>query len=122
MDIEKTRRYYDSLTDDDLCDCDSCRNFRMQIRETYPRIAEYLDTLGIDIAKPFETWSIELENGELLYPETMYLILGEPSGSFPVQIDDIDVHLTDSHPYVDMDDPHFVIELSSFRLKDLRIK
>ena len=120
MDIEKTRRYYEDLKEEDFCDCDSCRNFRTQIKETYPDLAEYLGSMGIDIEKPYETWSVEAGDGELLYPDTMYMAIGSSDDFVPVKIGDADIRMTDSYPYTDMKEEHFVIEVSPILLKDQR--
>ena len=67
MDIEKTREYYLNLKEEDVCDCEWCRNFITQIRKVYPDVAKYLDEMGVDIEKPYESWSLDPdENGNVL--------------------------------------------------------
>lgn len=59
LSIKETKQYYDSLTAEDLCNCAYCRNYIREIRNAYPKVAEYLLALGVDIEKPFETIPLE---------------------------------------------------------------
>ena len=51
VNITKTKEYYAKITDSELCGCDYCRNYRLQIKSALPEVAAYLDSLGIDIKK-----------------------------------------------------------------------
>ena len=44
VDVEKTREYYKTHS---LCDCASCRNFYAQVRNTFPKLCEFLSLFGI---------------------------------------------------------------------------
>ena len=59
MDIEGTKSYYEQISNRYLCDCAYCQNYVREIKVTYPKVAEYLCSLGIDIEKPFETMPLE---------------------------------------------------------------
>ena len=59
MDVRKTKHYYDVSAGDYVCTCEYCRNYVKEIRHAYPELSEYLETMGIDIEKPFETMPIE---------------------------------------------------------------
>ena len=59
INIAKTKEYYAYIDDSLLCDCSYCQCYREQIRSVYPKVAEYLDSLGVDIEKPFETSPLE---------------------------------------------------------------
>ena len=61
LDIEGTKSYYEQISNRDLCDCAYCQNYVREIKATYPKVAEYLFSLGIDIEKPFETITVEEE-------------------------------------------------------------
>ena len=74
--MEKTRRYYAEQKPEDYCDCEGCKNFRALARSAHPELAEYLDSLGVDIRWPFENTSVELEDGTSLYGG-WYLAFGE---------------------------------------------
>ena len=47
IDIEQTRQYYMSIKTEDLCDCDYCKNYCLQVKKEYPLVADYLNTLGV---------------------------------------------------------------------------
>lgn len=54
VDIEKTKEYYNTHS---LCDCVCCRNYYKQIEKELPKLKEFLDNFGVDIAKPDEVMS-----------------------------------------------------------------
>ncbi|MBQ5443719.1 MAG: hypothetical protein IIU29_00915 [Erysipelotrichaceae bacterium] len=117
MDIEKTKRYYDRLSDEDICDCVYCRNYVKEIRSTYQKLAAVLDDWGVDIQKPFETIPIGPAEEIMYYAGAQYVIMG-PSDDFKdTLIDDVRISVTDSHPMTEIDEDHFVIEISSICLK-----
>ena len=47
MDLERTKQYYEKLNGDDLCQCEYCRTYVREIRKALPRLAAYLQRLGI---------------------------------------------------------------------------
>ena len=98
MDIERTKQFYRELKQSDVCDCAYCRNYVKEVKKAYPAVTAYLQTLGVDIAKPFETMPLELdENGRMPYIGPQYLVFGAEVG-FAAATDDIQ-------------EPHFVIEI-----------
>lgn len=115
MDIERTKRFYRDLRQFDLCDCAYCRNYMKEAAAAYPAVAAYLQRLGIDIAKPFETMPLELdENGRMPYIGPQYLVFGEKEGfdaATVKDINDVEIRLAQSHPGDDIQEPHFVIEV-----------
>ena len=82
-DIEKTRAYYRDLGPENICSCDYCRNYCARVKAAYPEVARYLDSLGVDIEKPFETSPLEPdENGYLEYCVCQYVARRtSPTGS-----------------------------------------
>lgn len=75
MSIKETKQYYDSLTAVDLCNCAYCRNYIREIRNAYPKVAEYLLALGVDIEKPFETIPLEPDaTGSVEYLSSLTLL------------------------------------------------
>ena len=60
MNINETRKCYESLNPLDMCQCDSCKNFYSQVSEMYPEVAAFLNGIGVDIEKPHESWSVEV--------------------------------------------------------------
>lgn len=77
MSIKETKQYYDSLTAEDLCNCAYCRNYIREIRNAYPKVAEYLLALGVDIEKPFETIPLEPMKQEVLSIFLLSTLLSE---------------------------------------------
>ena len=74
MDIERTKQFYRELKQSDLCGCAYCRNYVKEAAKAYPAVTAYLQTLGVDIAKPFETMPLELdEDGRMPYIGPQYL-------------------------------------------------
>ena len=76
-DIEKTRAYYCNLGPENICGCAYCQNYCARVKVAYPEVALYLDSLGVDIEKPFETSPLEPdENGYLEYCVCQYIVFG----------------------------------------------
>ena len=117
MDIKKTRQYYNQLTDKDICDCAYCRNYVKEIRSSYAELTGYLDQLGIDIEKPFEAIPIDPVNGIMIYSGVQYVAMGAADDFKDTAIGDVRVFITDSHPMTDIQEDHFVIEISPIYLK-----
>lgn len=117
-DTKKTNAYYDSLTEGALCDCGYCLNYRTQIRSEFPKIAAYLDALGVDIEKPFETSPLAPdEKGMLTYCACQYLVFGSCKADYSHKIDDVEIRIASSYPSTGITEPHFVLELSPIRLE-----
>ena len=110
MDIERTKQFYRELKQSDVCDCAYCRNYVKEVKKAYPAVTAYLQTLGVDIAKPFETMPLELdENGRM-----PYIVFGAEVGFAAATVkdaNDVEVRLAQSHPDDDIQEPHFVIEI-----------
>lgn len=113
---DKNRLYYNQLSDSALCSCAYCKNYYKQIRQTYPSLTHYLAGLGIDIAKPWESNPLEVENGKLLYSSVQYLVMGEAQNFHETQIDGVTITLAQSYPEPDLDENFFVIELGPIEL------
>ena len=117
MSIEKTRRYYALLTDEDLCACADCRNYRKEIRSSYPELADFLNTWGVDAEKPLEVIPIGPGNGMMFYSGAQYVVIGSSDGFRETAIGNVEAWITDAHPMTDVREDHFVIEVSPIRLK-----
>lgn len=90
MDIERTKRFYRDLKRSNLCDCAYCRNYVNEVAKAYPAVTAYLQTLGVDIAKPFETMPLELdEAGRMPYIGPQYLVFGEEEGFAAATVRDV---------------------------------
>lgn len=73
VDIEQTKNYYASLS---LCDCSSCRNYYVQVKESFPLLNEFLFELGVNIERPDELSYIESDN-EIQYLFAAYTVSGK---------------------------------------------
>lgn len=118
MNIEKTKEFYARLKRSDLCNCAYCQNYVREVKTTYPMLAEYLQGLGVDIEKPFETMPLEPdETRHIEYLCSQYIVCGEQEGFEKVTIDSVNVDIAGSHPSTEMGEAHFVIEIYPICLK-----
>lgn len=118
MDINRTKVYYEQINNQDLCQCIYCKNYVNKIKETYPKVTEYLLSIGVDIEKPFETMPLEPEKtGYIDYISAQYIIFGNNENFTPAVIDSVNVDIADSHPATMLEEKHFVIEIYPVRLK-----
>ena len=118
MDAAKTKQYYDALGIENVCQCDYCRNYVKEIKGTYPLLTKHLQTMGIDIEKPFETMPIEPDpDGNIEYIGTQYVVMGDPSDFQETDITGMHIGIADSHPMTDIQEEHFVLEISEIILK-----
>lgn len=112
IDIEKTKAYYKEIGLEDLCNCNYCKNYYLQIKEEYPEVSAYLADLGIDIRKPFELISLEPDaNSMLEYCSCQYIAMGTCETLFEHRIGDIDIGLAQVHPSTNIKDTHFILEI-----------
>lgn len=118
VNISATKDYYNSITDPSLCDCGYCRSYRLQVKSAFPKVAAYLDSLGIDIEKPFETSPLEPdENGMLEYCCCQYIALGNCELEYHHRIDNVDFRIATSYPNTGIEQEHFVIEMFPIQLE-----
>ena len=59
VDVEKTQEYYKTHS---ICDCVCCRNFYAQIKSKLPTLNDFLIEFGVDISRPDEIMSIEMDD------------------------------------------------------------
>ena len=118
VDTEATKSYYQQLSDTDICDCAYCRNYIREIRLAYPQLSDYLHKLGIEIEKPFELMPLEEDaEGYIDYIGEQYIVMGDKVGFTDTAINDVQITIADSHPATNIEDAHFVIEISPIRLR-----
>ncbi len=115
MTIEETRDFY--KTYDDLCDCAYCKNYIKEIRKAYPDLAEYLNKLGVDIEKPFETMPGEPENGRIEYFSVQYIVIGDKKDFSKTKLGEVAIYLAKSFPDPGIDCKYYVIELGPIILE-----
>lgn len=120
VNIARTRAYYSTLDGAALCNCAYCRSYRSQVRAAFPAVSAYLESLGIDIQKPFETSPLEPdEQGILEYCGCQYIVFGTCEPEFHHRIGPAEFRFAPSHPSTGIAEKHFVLELFPIRLKFL---
>ncbi len=102
---------------EEICQCDFCKNYVRQIKFTYPQVARFLNSLGVDIEKPFETIPLEPENGYLDYLAAQYIAMGTKKDFQGRKIDGVNVEIETCHPSTDIPEEHFIISIFPIRLK-----
>ena len=118
IDVSKTKTYYDSITEESLCDCAYCRSYRTQIKSAYPQVAVWLESMGADIEKTFETSPLEPdEKGMLDYCACQYIMLGCCEPEYIHKIGDVEIRVATSYPHTGIEDAHFVLEMFPIRLR-----
>ena len=115
MSIEETREFYREF--DDLCGCAYCKNYIKEIRIAYPELVEYLDRIGIDIEKPFETMPGEPENSLIEYFSVQYLVIGDKKDFSRTKLGEVAIDLAKSYPDPNLDCKYYVIEIGPIKLK-----
>ncbi|MBR6090970.1 MAG: hypothetical protein IKP86_13620 [Anaerolineaceae bacterium] len=116
IDTEKTRRYYAEENEDDYCDCDSCRHYRARIAKECPAVAEYLETLGIDITKPFHLSFVRTEDGLIMYFDCLYVAFGNGDLAWRKDIGDIEIIPELLYPDPGVEKPFVVIKIHQIDL------
>lgn len=118
MNARKTMDYYVALSPDDICQCAYCQNYVRGVKSSYPLVADYLQSMGIDIEKPFEAMPLEPdEEGNIEYLGVQYIVLGSKDDFESASIGDVRIDTSESHPSTNIEDEHFVIEVSPICLK-----
>ena len=115
MAIEKTRDFY--KTYDDLCDCAYCRNYIREIKKVYPDLVSFLDKIGVDIEKPFETMPGEPESGLIEYFGVQYIVIGDKKGFSKTKLGEVTIDLAKSFQDPGIDGKYFVIEAGPIKLE-----
>lgn len=108
INIQKNRNYYNS-ENLELCDCDYCKNYYKKIKNAYPKVSKYLETMGIDIEKPFELNYLEPLNGKLEYIFCEYIVFGSIEENYNYKIEDVSFRKSDTHPITNIKEEHFVL-------------
>ena len=86
VDVVKTIEYYKTHS---LCECESCENFYAQIKGKFPKLESFLADFGVDITKPDECMSVELDN-TIQYIGIDYTVCGKvvTMGQYEIDIED----------------------------------
>ena len=90
INVEQTKKYYKDIKQEDLCDCNYCKNYYLQVKDAYPKVAEFLDSIGIDIEKPLETSPLEPdEHGMQEYCICQYIVIGSAPSELSKEIENV---------------------------------
>ena len=116
VDVSRTRLFYQNEKEDDLCDCDGCKNYRARVREAYPEAAAYLDTLGVSIEKPFHVSYADLDDGFTLYFDACYILFDEADFSFHHAVGGVEIIPALIYPDPGIKEPHLVLEIAQLKL------
>ena len=118
VDIEKTKVYYSALREEDLCDCEGCQYYRAHVRQASPIIADYFDSLGMDIAKPFHVSYVELEKeNKMLYMACCYVAFGECGLDFSQTFDGAVLTRAGACPDSGVEEPHIELEIEELTMR-----
>ena len=110
--IERTKQYYEALDSLDLCQCDHCMNYVQEISRSYPQLAKFLSSMGVDPKKPFETMPLEVDENQIIeYLAAQYIIMGDSDDFNENVLGDVHISLASSHPSTGIDEAHFVMEV-----------
>lgn len=111
LDKEKTIEFYNQYTP---CDCFECNNYYEQIQTYYPKLCDYLSSLGVNPLKPFELVSYRKEN-MIEYDICMYAVYGKCEEMEIATIDGIQINLNkENHPVIS--DEYFIIDFGPIEL------
>ena len=116
VDVSRTRRFYQEEKEEELCDCDGCKNYRARVKRAYPEAAAYLDSLGVDIAKPFHVSYVDLGDGRMLYIDACYILFGEADYAFHHAVGGVEVIPALAYPDPGVEEPHLVLEIAQLKL------
>lgn len=115
VDIQKNKAYYKSY--DDICRCDGCQNYVQTISEKYPQLKDYLNNIGIDIKKPFETLWIENHDDHTIhYLVVQYVVFGEWEKDTSLQFESHNIRKVTHHPMTGIKEDYFVIDIDNIIL------
>lgn len=117
MNIEKTEDYYKNLKAKEICKCAYCQNYVREIKKEYKDLDKYLEGIGVDIEKPFETMPLEEKDGYIEYAAVQYIVMGNKESFKESKVGNTTITLADSYPTKDIEEEHFVIEIYPIVLK-----
>ena len=117
MNIYKTKEFYKGFCADDTCQCTYCQNYIKQIKLAYPEVADYLQTIGVNIERPYEIFSLEPESGYLDYIAALYIVMGTKEDFRDKFINGVSISIEESHPAMTIIEEHFVISICPIKLK-----
>lgn len=117
VDIPRTRAYYDSIGEGNLCDCAPCRNFYRIVQSRCPELTAFLAQYGADAAKPLEAVWWEEGGPEHMTYAPMYVLCGSVPPDWHITLDGAEIRVTHSFPTpAGAEAPFFVLDAGPFPL------
>lgn len=119
IDFEKNIEYYKNIQSIP-CDCEICQIYYKGIKSRYPEISDYLDSIHVDILRPFELIWLQLEEKKQVeYYCCQYIVFGDCEDNIKMQFGEITLEKSFNHPSTkDIAGKHFVIEFGPIVLPD----
>lgn len=121
IDAEKTKKYYDSITVEEGCNCAYCRNYIKNCKSFSKEVLDFYAVLGIDPQKEGEFMEFETDTDKHLYMGFYHLvgeIVEKPDVNSSkwddvniVEINNVEFTFTDELDLVPDDFPRPVIQL-----------
>ena len=113
---ELNLNYYDSYVP---CNCEMCENYYLQIKDKFPNICAFLESMNINPLKPFELiWDDEEEY--CVYFDCQYLVFGEIEENYKEVIDEIEITQNKYfHPSTGVEEEHFILSFGPIKLKNI---
>ena len=120
INVEKTRQYYKEYKE---CRCTDCINFYKVFPQMYPKICEYLLSIGIDPTKPLELCSIYNQKEDRMeYLICMYVGIGKVEDDFEIEIEGLEISINRSHhPILETNEEAFVIDFGPVYIKQTNL-
>ena len=116
VDMNKTKEYY--LSSDSLpCQCAYCQNYVAKIEQKYPDVMKFLADINIDITRPFELVSIELDRDNVEYMLCQYIVYGNCKDDYHNWIKGIEFGKSSCHPSTNITEDHFILEFGPIILE-----
>ncbi len=122
IDFDKNAKYYKS--DEFLpCDCEICKLYYQKVKTNYPEITRYLESINVDILRPFELLWVENEqNDQIKFSNCQYIVFGDCEDDFKEHIGNITLEKSFLHPSTsNIQGEHFVLEFGDIILSTDKI-
>lgn len=119
IDLEKNAQYYSS-DQTAPCDCGICKLYCAKVKTEYPKVAEYLSSINVDILKPLELiWFEDDDNDRIEYVGCQYIVFGKCDAGFKKKIGDVLFEINvKHHPSTErIKEEHFVLDFGTIYLK-----
>lgn len=99
-----------------LCDCPSCRNFRMMVKECYPELRDFLNQFEVEVNKSDEVvWWVRNPSEKTINYIAYYSVVGFASSDDknPIEIGPLNIFV--QQPSLDENDESYFV----FEVKDI---